>query len=354
MAWRALILLLFSPFVVAEAGSEQLSLYEVTPQNVAIHAVYDGKIEAINRSTVSAQTRGRVQEIRFDIDDYVNKDDVLIRMQDKEQRARVDSVRASLREVEARLAKAEQDFVRFRDIYRKKLIAKSKLDSATAERKAAKSRVQAARAKLTEAQQQLEYTVVRAPYSGIVVKRLVEVGEIANVGTQLMTGLSLENLRVTVQVPQSRIAAIRDSCQAVIRIPDTWGQSPSENYNQELKAKCTTVFPYAEPASNSFRVRLNLPEGDHKLLPGMLVKVVFIVGQTQRLLVPSTALVYRSEVTAVYVVNDKGNVSMRQVRTGERHLQQIEIVAGLHAGEQVALDPLVAAPVLKAQHAGQH
>lgn len=346
MAWRALILLLFSPFVVAEPASEPLPLYEVVLQDVAVRAVYDGKIEAINRSTVSAQTRGRIQEIRFDIDDYVNKDDVLIRMQDKEQRARVDSVRASLREAEARLAQAEQDYVRTRDIYKKKLVSKSKLDSATAERSAAKSRVQAASAKLTEAQQQLEYTVVRAPYSGIVVKRHVEVGEIANVGKQLMTGLSLEKLRVTVQVPQSRIAAIRDSCQAVIRNP--------VSRDQELNAQCTTVFPYADPASNSFRVRLNLPEGDHKLLPGMLVKVVFIVGQAQRLLVPSATLVYRSEVTAVYVVNEKGRVSMRQVRTGERHQQQTEIVAGLHAGERIALDPVAAAMVLKEQRASQN
>jgi len=343
-----LILLLFTPFVVAAPASESLSVLEVVAQDVAVHALYDGKIEAINRSTVSAQTRGRIQEIPFDVDDYVKKDDVLIRMQDKEQRARADSARASLREAEARLAQAEQDYVRIRDIYRKKLVARSKLDSATAERKAAKSRVQAARAKLTEAQQQLEYTVVRAPYSGIVVKRHVEVGEVADVGKELMTGLSLEKLRVAVQVPQSRIAAIRDSCEAVIRIPGSQRLT-----SQELTAKCTTVFPYAETASNSFRVRLNLPDGDYRLLPGMMVKVVFVVGHVQRLRVPSSALVYRSEVTAVYVVDQKGRVSMRQVRTGERHQQQTEIVAGLHGGERIALEPVAAGMLLKAQRDSQ-
>ncbi|HED15583.1 MAG TPA: efflux RND transporter periplasmic adaptor subunit [Gammaproteobacteria bacterium] len=345
MAWRALILLLFSPFVVAQPAAEPLSVYQVVPQDVAVHAIYDGKIEAINRATVSAQTRGRIQEIGFDVDDYVNKDDVLVRMQDKEQRARVDSARAGLTEAEARLAQAEQDYTRTRDVYKKKLVARSKLDSATAERNASKSRVQAARAKLTEAQQQLEYTVVRAPYSGIVVKRHVEVGEIADIGKELMTGLSLEKLRVTVQVPQSRIAAIRDTCEAVIRVPG--------NQNQELKAQCTTVFPYADADSNSFRVRLNLPDGDHKLLPGMLVKAVFVVGHAQRLLVPTKALVYRSEVTAVYVVGKKDQVTMRQVRTGERYQQQTEIVAGLHGGERIALDPIVASMVLKKQHASK-
>lgn len=345
MAWRTLILLLFSPFALAQGVSGSLSVYEVVRQDMAILATYDGKIEAINRSTVSAQTRGRIQEIRFDVDDYVNKDDVLIHMQDKEQRARVDSARASLGEAEARLAKAEQDYQRNLDIYKKKLVSKSVLDSVTAERNAAKSRVQVASAKLAEAQQQLEYTIVRAPYSGIVVKRHVEVGEIANVGKELMTGLSLEKLRVTVQVPQSRIAAIRDKCQAVIRIPGS--------AQQELNAQCTTVFPYADPASNSFRVRLNLPDGDHKLLPGMLVKAVFVIGQRQAVLVPSTTLVYRSEVTAVYVVDQQGHVHMRQVRTGARYQQQTEIVAGLQDGERVALDPVAAGMVLQEQRDSQ-
>ncbi len=341
MAWRSLILLLFLPLAVAGPDTGSLALYQVKPQNIAIHADYDGKIEAVNRSTVSAQTRGRIQEILFDVDDYVNKDDVLIRMQDKEQRARVDSARASLGEAEARLAKAKQDYERNQDIYEKKLISKSKLDSVTAEYNAAKSRVQAARAKLTEAQQQLEYTLVRAPYSGIVVQRHVEVGEIANVGKQLMTGLSLEKLRVAVQVPQSRIAAIREQCQAVIRT--------SNRQAGDLVAQCTTIFPFADEASNSFRVRLNLPDGDHKLLPGMLVKVLFATGQVQRLMVPSAALAHRSEVTALYIVDQQGVVSMRQVRAGERYQDQTEIVAGLQAGEQIALDPVAAGMRLKEQ-----
>jgi hypothetical protein len=89
----------------------------------------------------------------------------------------------------------------------------------------------------------------------------------------------------------------------------------------------------------------------------MFVKVGFVVGDAQRLLVPLRALVTRSEVTAVYVVNPGGRTSMRQVRVGRAVGDRIEILAGLAAGERVALDPIAATRQLKpaalASSAGQ-
>jgi hypothetical protein len=85
----------------------------------------------------------------------------------------------------------------------------------------------------------------------------------------------------------------------------------------------------------------------------MLVKVAFIVGQRQRLMVPADSLVYRSEVVALYVIDKNAQLSFRQVRVGDLFGDKIEILAGLDADENIALDPIQAGIHLKAQRERQ-
>ena len=108
-----------------------------------------------------------------------------------------------------------------------------------------------------------------------------------------------------------------------------------------------TIFPFAHEASNTFRVRLELPEGQFSLYPGMFVKVSFVVGEASRLLVPTSALLRRSEVTGVYVVDEHGQVRMRQVRVGGTFDSRTEVLAGLREGERIAADPVKAGIYLK-------
>ena len=101
-----------------------------------------------------------------------------------------------------------------------------------------------------------------------------------------------------------------------------------------------TIHPFANPQNHSFPVRLELPVLQRRLYPGMLVKVAITIGSIRRLVVPRQALVSRAEVNAVYVLDEGGNISFRQVRPGNRYDEQIEILAGLGEGEIIALDPV--------------
>jgi multidrug efflux pump subunit AcrA (membrane-fusion protein) len=152
-----------------------------------------------------------------------------------------------------------------------------------------------------------------------------------------MSGLSLETLRVAVDVPQSLIDPIRRIGKANVYVDD-----------HAIAAESLIFFPIADPAANTFRVRVNLPDGSATLYPGMFVKVGFVIGETERLLVPVGAVVHRSELTAVYVV-DAEDVSLRQIRAGRRYGERVEVLAGLSAGESVATDPVRAGVLLKEQ-----
>lgn len=324
---------------LAVAVAEQRILPEVF--------VADAVIEAVHQATLAAETTGRIQQIFFDVDDVVEKGALLLRFTDKEQQAGVARAEAQSKEALARLQQAEDEYTRVQSVYEKKLVAKSAVDKALADLKAAQQRVKAAEADLKAAREQLEYTVVRAPYSGIVVERHVNLGERVQPGTPLMTGFSLAKLRATASVPQGVVEAVRQHSRVTISLT-----RPSEDAatDSSLSSDQLTVYPYADAATHDFTVRVELSAVPPGFYPGMFVKAQFVTGEVSRLLVPATAVVHRSEVTAIYVVDGQGRVEFRAVRIGA-YLDKdtIEVLAGLAAGEQVALNPVQAGVVLKAQ-----
>jgi len=312
------------------AAEEPLSTARVVYKTVPHEDLFDAVIEAVNRATVSAQVSGTVVELNFDVDDYVAKDEVILRFRDKEQRAAVDAA-------EARYEEARAEYRRMQEIFDRGLVARSAYDKAQAA-------FESAKAALEQARERLKHTVVRAPFAGIVVERHIELGETANPGQPLMTGLSLEHLRAVAHVPQRHIKAVRDLAKARV-VLDRNGDSL---VGQEL-----TISPYADPKSHTFKVRVVLPEGQHGVYPGMFTKVAFVTGERRRLVIPREAVVHRSEVTAVYVVAEDGRVGFRQVRVG-RALDggRVEVLSGLEPGEAVALDPVRAGIRLKEQRSG--
>lgn len=326
-----------SPAGGAAVATEVLKL-----QRTPVERRLDGIIEALNQGTVAAQTSGRVAAILYDVNDFVPAGAVIIRLRATEQQASLAEAEAALSEATAREAEAQSRFQRIADMYQRKVVPKATLDEATANRAAALARLSAARAAVESAKEGVGYTEVRAPYAGVVTNRLVQVGETVSPGTPLMSGLSLQFLRVTVDVPQSIVDQVRRIKQAAVYIDD-----------RRIEATKVTIFPEASSPSSTFRARLELPENATDLYPGMFVKVGFIVGEADRLLVPNRAIVERSEVTAVYTVAANGRVAMRQVRLGDRFSDRTEVLAGLEAGDRIALDPLAAAQRLTLAASGQ-
>lgn len=301
---------------------------------------FDGRVEAVYRSTISAQTAGEIVELPYDVNDYVPKGAVVLRFDDTTQKAALDKALASEMEAQSRVAEAESVYQRNQRLIKENAVSKAQLEKSEADLKAAQARLKQSRAARDQAQEQLDYTVVKAPYAGVLVERFVEIGEQVQVGQPLGTGLSLEKLRVEVEVPAEYVAQIRDGTPARVRLP---GAQPSW-----LEASELVVFPYADPNSHSFTVRLALPEGQHDLYPGMLVKVGFAIGEQKSLVVPSQAIVHRSEVTGVYVIDAAQRVQFRQIREGREVPGGLtRVLAGLEAGERVALDPVAAVIYLK-------
>ncbi len=326
-------LLLLLAFTVDSIAADKILPLETVPatmETTAVERIFDGTVEAVQQATVSAQTSGRIQEVNYDIDDFVEAGSILIRFTDVEQQTGLQRAEAELTGSRARAVESGEEYARAENLKERGLGSQRDLDRALAARASATASVAAAESAVVAARQQLEYTVVRAPYSGIVTQRHIEVGETVSSGQPLISGLSLEKLRVTVDLPQQVAIQVRREPRAVVLTE-----------SERVRPEKIIIFPIADPMTNTFRVRLEMPEGQFGLFPGMFVKAAFQVGAAERLLIPAVAVVRRSEVTAVYV-SANGGVRLRQVRIGHPFGDQVEVLAGLAEGERVAVNPVQA------------
>jgi RND family efflux transporter MFP subunit len=289
-------------------------------------------VEAVRQSTVSAQIAGRIVDIRFDVGDRVNKGDVIVRIDERAASQAVAASDALVREAQATLANARAQYERSKQLLAQKFISQAALDKAEADFKAAESRVKAMLAGAGAASTERSFATIVAPYGGIVSARHVQLGEMAAPGKPLMTGFDPSSLRVVATVSSDQVPALQAGARARVEIPSA---------NRWVDVKTVTVVPSADPRTHTTQVRLELPADAKGLLPGVFARAHFTTGKAPRLMVPREAVIHRSEVTAVYVVDDKGRPALRQVRLGSASDENaIEVLAGVKPGERLALDPV--------------
>ncbi|SIS57633.1 efflux RND transporter periplasmic adaptor subunit [Neptunomonas antarctica] len=357
---RSLACFLLSIAMAAQATEIPSSNVEPRSFNVVktimpFERFLEGSVEAISQATVSAETSGRVDQIRVDVGDSVLAGTVILTLVGVDQKEGLNQAQALLNEsIVQRQAEAQQ-FARVKVLYDKKLLSKANYDSASASYNSAKARVSSAEAALNRARQQVSYTEIKAAYSGVVSARHVEVGEAVQPGMPLMSGFDPDRLRGFVDLPQSIATSVRLAPDVHIVL----------NNGTKVRPAKTTLFPIADARTGTVRMRLELPESVSVAYPGALVKVAVKLGEQERLLVPVSSVVYRSEVAGVYILNANQPDSLqsnlqklpqlRQIRVGSRFGDQVEILAGLMVGENIATDPIAAGiaasdtPVLEGQ-----
>ena len=300
---------------------------------------WDGVVEAVQQAALTAQTAGRVTVVNVDVNGRVAAGDVLLRLTAVEQQAGSNIARAQLRAAAAAAAEAEANYARYAALGSKQFVSRLQLDQARAARDGAVAARDAARAQLAQAGQQTEYTVVRAPFAGIVSARQVEPGESVAPGQPLLSVYAPGALRIEVQVPQSDAVAIRVANRAQVVLAD----------GRSIDAAEVTVFPAADPSTHSVGVRVTLPGIKDLPQPGATAKVVFpITGSGSVLRIPVSALVQRGELSGVYVLADN-RLALRQIRLGQRIGGEVEVIAGMKVGEKIAADPVAALQALTAQ-----
>jgi RND family efflux transporter MFP subunit len=315
-------------------AAEPLAVVKAQFREVAQTYSVEGVMEAVRQSTVSAQISGRVKEVNFDVGDTVKKGQVILRIDESETEQALVGSQAQVMQAQAALTQARANYERSVQLFEQKYISQSGLDKAKADYDMAKA--QAAASEAGESQHALArgYASVIAPFSGVVASRLVEVGEMMTIGKPMMVGFDPSQMRVIVNVPQYKLAEIGTHPKVNVELTSV---------KRWVPAASVTVQPSADARTHSTQVRISMPANEKGVYPGMFVRAHFVVGKTSKLLIPASAVVRRSEVVGVYVVDENGAARLRQIRLGETSGEnEVEVLVGLNPGENVAIDPIKA------------
>lgn len=304
---------------------------------------WDATVQAVQAAVLMAQTNGRVLALPREVGDSVAAGDVVVRLTDAEQQSAQRAAQAQVAVADAAYTEAEANYRRYAAIYPKGYVSRAAYEQMLAARDRAKAQLTAAQAQAREAGAQQAYTVVRAPFAGVITARYVQVGE-AVAGPpfpQKLLALAAPGaLRVEAPLPQAVAEALRANPQAAVMVN-----------GERVASGRLQVFPVADPATHTVTVRMDLPDTVHGLYPGMTVKLAFAAPAAANVSIPASAVVSRGELQGAYVV-DGDRVSLRQLRTGDVAAGRVEVLSGLAAGERVAVDPAAATRVLVARRQG--
>jgi len=282
-------------------------------------------VEAVRQATVAAQVQGRIVEVRADAGQRVKKGELLMRIDARE-------FAENAAAAQAQHIQAKANYERMKNLFAQKFVSSAALDKAEADFKAAAAAAGASSATWS-------HSNVTAPVSGIVAQRHTELGELAAPGKPLVTVYEPGSLRVIASIPQYRLAEIRRNAKARLEFPEAglW-----------LDATRVEILPTADARSHTVTARLYLPTTVEGVFPGMAVRAHFVTGSGKKLTVPPQAVLRRGEVTGVYVLDAQGVPRLRQVRLGEMLGNgELEVLAGLAAGDKVSLEPIQSGIQLK-------
>ncbi len=266
------------------ACAAPLATAEVMVDNAADTLVADGVVEAVRQSEIAAQVPGRITALLVKAGDKVRAGQVLARIDERIAEQQAQASRSQVAALAAQLDAASKEYQRKRQLFEQGFLSKAALERAESDFKTAQAQTKAQMSQVESSVVQTGLHALLAPYAGIVAKVDVELGDMASPGKPLITFYDPAALRVVVNVPQTRVGALRREA-AVIEIP---AAPPALAL---IKAAVMTVLPTADPVSQMVQIRFALPANAAGLTPGMFARARLAVnaaGQAKRLSVPAS------------------------------------------------------------------
>ena len=317
-----------------------------------------GYVTARRQATVSAKITGKVTDVLIEEGMHVQEGAVLARLDDTEAKAQLALTEAQLAaaqsqqgEIRAQLEQAERDFVRSQELHDRQLVASQALDAARAQRGTLQARlaaneqqVRVARESVTVAKVALDNTVIRAPFSGVVVAKSAQPGEMISpisagggfTRTGIGTIVDMESLEIQVDVNESFINRVKPGqpVEATLNAYPDW----------KIPGTVIAIIPTADRSKATVKVRIAIRTRDARVVPDMGIRVAFLDPQaparppSRAVLVPADAVRADGEGGVVFVITD-GRAARRTVTLGAIVGTDREVRDGLKPGERVVIAP---------------
>lgn len=324
------------------SGDKKEKSAELQPVTVKINGKLDtnnspfvnasGKIEAENSANLSTRMMGYVTKLHVKVGQNVREGQLLVSVNSTDLQAKKAQVDASIIQAQAAYTNAKKDYDRFVNLFAQQSASQKELDDMTARFEMAKAGLEAAKQMRNEIQAQFSYSNITAPFSGVVTNTFVKEGDMANPGMPLVSVEGATRLQVVAMVSESDIAYVKQGMTVKVNI---------KSLNKEVAGKVSEISLSAKNTGGQYLVKVNLNQQDKSILSGMFVNVQFPIektkvvetNSTERVLIPTSALVKQGQLSGVYTVGN-GNVAiLRWLRLGKTFGNQVEVLSGLSANE---------------------
>ncbi len=293
---------------------------------------HTGTVEAYRKRSIVPRINGRIKRILVEEGQIVSRGQVLVELDRQQAEIQLRQAQAGLEAARVNFEEARRNFLRAQKLLEERAISRQRYEKAEMAFKAAGARLKQARASVEMARFLLDSSRLRAPFSGVITRKLKEEGDFVNPamagfggGPGILVLMNFERIKVYVDVPSSEIALVKPGAPSLIR-----------RGKFTLQGKVFSVAQAADPASRTFRVGVLAENKDLLLKPGTDVEVSIVIARRKALAVPLASLV---EGKYIFVVEGE-TAHRKEVLTGLKGDQFVEIRQGLREGERIVVEGL--------------
>jgi membrane fusion protein (multidrug efflux system) len=279
---------------------------------------------------VSADLPGLVSSIEFDSGKRVRAGDVLVRLDTKQEKAQLAAA-----EAQQRLTRLNLE--RMKVLQAERVAAQAEFDQVEAEAMQAEARVNEIRATI-------ERKTIRAPFSGVLGIRQVNLGQYVNPGQAIVPLQSQDPVYVDFAVPQQEMPDVRVGAELNITVEGVSGVAANGTWSRRQQGKITAINSIVDQSTRNINVQATFPNRDGKLRPGMFVQASVIVGESRPVIaLPASAISYTPYGDFVFIVEDMKDptgktyrgVRQQFVKLGSSRGDQVAVIDGVKIGEEV-------------------
>ncbi len=294
------------PVVVAVVASE--------PFTETLEAL--GTAKANESVVITPTLEERVVDIFFEDGDTVDKDQVLVKLDDSETRYLLAEASATLRE-------QQKQFERISKLAKTNSTSRSRLDEE-------QGLLEIARAKVAHLKAQLRDYTIRAPFSGILGTRQISNGAVVDSDTVITTLDDTTRIKLDFTLPETYLGVLANGMDVAAQSP----AYPDRNFNGTV----TAISSRVDPDTRTLTIRAQIPNPDRLLKPGMLLTVDLVKDRSQSLIIPEEAVILEKDKKFALVVTAENTVEKKEIVTGRRSPGKVEVISGLNAGQRMVIE----------------
>ncbi len=309
----------------------QAQVFTVQNQSLPVLAQFPGSVITSDQVSVTSRVMGYVRSVDVHEGQAVKTGQTLLSIDATDVTGAINQARAEVSKALAGLADAKGNYERYQTLYQQNAVPKQMFEQMQTAYKVAQSNYAAADAALKQAQAQLTYVKITAPFAGTITNRMVDPGQIANPGAPLLTLQGSGQKQVEVQVNSQAFATLKLGEPLTVHYTDFTGEQ------HQFEGKVERMVDATDPVTHTHTVKIGVPDAVD-VRSGNYVVVAVAVAHETGIVIPATALHERGGIRGVFVVDAQNIAWFRMVRLGARLNDQQVVLAGLVAGDRLATE----------------